>query len=334
MSLHLLMVYADDRLPSSRIRIVQMVPWLRRRGVEATAVSYPRTLGERLSLRRQIARHDLVILQKKLLSLADILLWSRLGRPLLFDFDDALPFRNQPRHGDYLSPTRERRFRRTVRLADGILAGNRFLASICAVDTKPVLISPSPVPYPVATVDERPANRVATLGWVGGGGNLDALATIAAPLRRIAARRPLRLHCISDQPFACAGVEVVNIPWGAESQEAEIARFDIGLMPLGDDSPWSHGKCAYKLLQYMAAGVASVASPVGMNQEVVDDGVNGLLAGDEAAWESALLRLLDDATLRVRLGQAGCTTVAEGYTYPVLTDRWLTFFAEAFGLRP
>ena len=173
MSLHLLMVYADARLPSSRIRILQMVPWLRRLGVEATCLPYPRTVRQRLALRRQITRHDLVVLQKRLPRLADLPLWRHLGRPLLFDFDDALPFRERPHHGSYRSPHRKHRFLRTVRLADGIIAGNRFLASLCAGEGRPVLVSPSPVPYPVATVGKRPANTVLTLGWVGGQGNLD-----------------------------------------------------------------------------------------------------------------------------------------------------------------
>jgi len=333
-SLHLLMVYADAHLPSSRIRILQMVPWLHRLDVVTTCIPYPRTLGERIALRRHVVRHDIVILQKRLLSLTARPLWSRLGRPLLFDFDDAIPFRERPRHGGYLSTTRQRRFARTVRLADGIIAGNHFLASICADDSKPLLISPSPVPYPVATCMDRPPNRVPTLGWVGGAGNLDSLASFCGPLRRVAARRPLRLHILSNRPFQCDGIEVVNTPWRLASQEAEIAKFDVGIMPLEGESPWNHGKCAYKLLQYMAAGVASIASPVGMNREVIDDGTNGLLATDEAAWERALIRLLDDAPLRHRLGEAARQTVARAYTYPAIAEQWLAFFAEAFDLRP
>ena len=334
MSLRLLMVYADARMPSSRIRILQMVPWLRRLGVEATCLPYPRTLGARFTLRRQAACHDLVLLQKRLPVRADTLLWRHLGRPLLFDFDDAIAFRQEPRAGSYLSPTRQRRFARTVRLADGIIAGNRYLASLCGGAAKPVLIAPSPVPYPVATCSARPPNPVPILGWVGGGPNLDSLAALAVPLRRLAARHPFRLHVLADQPFTCPGVEVVNLPWRLASQEEEIARFDIGLMPLAADNPWNAGKCSYKLLQYMAAGVASVASPVGMNSEVIDDGVNGLLATDEAAWERTLIRLLDDPSLRQRLGRAARQTVARAYTYPAIAGQWLAFFASAFHLWP
>ncbi len=181
---------------------------------------------------------------------------------------------------------------------------------------------------------DRPDNPVACIGWVGGQGNLASLAAIGPILQRLAERRRFRFTVVSDGRFELDGVEVVNIPWSLERQEEEIARFDIGVMPLEEATPWSHGKCSYKLLQYMAAGVAPVASPVGMNTEVVEDGVNGLLAGDPQAWELCLTRLLDDAPLRLRLGVAGQRTVAEGYTYPVIAERWCDFLQATFNVHP
>ncbi len=144
MSLHLLMVCADPRLPSSRIRMVQMVPWLQRLGIESDYLLYPHSLTDHLTLRRRLHRYDAVILQKKLLTATDLLLWGRLGRPLIFDFDDAIPFRQEARAGSHRSATHARRFERTLRRTDGVFAGNRYLASLGEEAHKPVLISPSP----------------------------------------------------------------------------------------------------------------------------------------------------------------------------------------------
>jgi glycosyltransferase involved in cell wall biosynthesis len=93
----------------------------------------------------------------------------------------------------------------------------------------------------------------------------------------------------------------------------EIAQCDVGVMPLPDDD-WARGKCGLKLLQFMAAGRAVVASPVGLNRELIRDGENGLLAADRQDWIAALRRLHRDPELARRLGRAGQQTVREGYS--------------------
>jgi glycosyltransferase involved in cell wall biosynthesis len=107
-------------------------------------------------------------------------------------------------------------------------------------------------------------------------------------------------------------------PTSQAGEAAEIAACDVGVMPLPDDD-WARGKCGLKLLQFMAAGRPVVASPVGFNRELIEDGRNGLLAADEGAWESALRRLHGDPALALRLGAAGRRTVEEQYSLPVGT---------------
>ena len=92
-----------------------------------------------------------------------------------------------------------------------------------------------------------------------------------------------------------------------------IARMDIGIMPLLD-SPWERGKCGYKIIQYMACGLPVVASPVGVNVNIVHHGENGLLATDEAAWRDALERLIASPALRERMGAAGRARVEAEYS--------------------
>jgi glycosyltransferase involved in cell wall biosynthesis len=98
-------------------------------------------------------------------------------------------------------------------------------------------------------------------------------------------------------------------------------------MPLETNNPWTQGNCSYAALQYMAAGVPVVASPMGMSADLIQHDVNGLLASTPEEWELALDRLLSDETLRARLGEAGRKTVEEQYTYPVQARRWAHFLS-------
>jgi len=159
------------------------------------------------------------------------------------------------------------------------------------------------------------------VGWVGRSGNLRYLRAIAPALARAASRRPLLLVVLSDQGLELPDVPVEHQPWELASEAAYIARFDVGLMPLDLAGPWSRGKCAYKLLQYMAAGVPAIGSDVGMNAELIEHDRNGLLARDLADWERLLVELADDPARRARLGAAGRRTVLEGYTVEAVADR-------------
>jgi glycosyltransferase involved in cell wall biosynthesis len=100
------------------------------------------------------------------------------------------------------------------------------------------------------------------------------------------------------------GVAVEPVQWTSESEAALIAECDVGIMPLRD-TPWEQGKCAYKLIQYMAAGLPTVSSPIGANLTVVVNGETGLFANSSAAWIEQLEMLLLNTVMRSRFGEAG-----------------------------
>ena len=112
-------------------------------------------------------------------------------------------------------------------------------------------------------------------------------------------------------------------PWSEEKEVADIQCFDVGIMPMPDD-PWARGKCGYKLIQYMACGRPVVASPVGANQQIVEDGVNGFLAATTADWVRALCTLRDSSDLRERMGKAGRFKVETQYCIQVTAPRLLS----------
>jgi hypothetical protein len=109
------------------------------------------------------------------------------------------------------------------------------------------------------------------------------------------------------------GFEVEFRPWRLETEMDELAQIGIGVAPL-PDTPWERGKCGVKILQYMACGIPVVASPVGVNQNIVTHGVNGFLTKDAQEWTTALRTLSADPKMRQQFGKAGRETVEKRFT--------------------
>ncbi len=302
---------ADDRRPWRRAA----------RRTLAAATGYAR----RAAAVRGAARFDLVVVERQLFpylpASAELPLF-RARTPVALEFDDAI----------YLTPGHGAKLARLVRMARRVVVGSAELAryarqagaSAGAVAVVPTVVDCAR--YPVRGPGPRRGRLV--LGWVGLPYNLPSLERLTGDLARLAREVPLELRVISSRAPEMPGVPVRLVPWSAATEAAEIADLDVGLMPLPDD-PWHRGKCGLKLLQYMAAGVAAVASPVGVNAEIVEDGVNGRLAADEAAWYGALRDLARDDAGRARLGAAGRRTVEARYSLDVWAPRLAALYREA-----
>ena len=162
------------------------------------------------------------------------------------------------------------------------------------------------------------------VGWIGIPLNAHYLNIVTPALRTV---EGVTLHVVGGvAPSELAGI-AENLPWTEESEIARIAAFDVGIMPL-HDTPWERGKCAYKLIQVMAAGKPVIASPVGANRQVVQHGVNGFLADTPEEWADAL-RKLSDPDLRRRMGAAARDTVETQYSTAVVTPRLAAILREA-----
>lgn len=121
------------------------------------------------------------------------------------------------------------------------------------------------------------------------------------------------MRIISDRLYLVGGVNCEFHQWKLEKQEEEIAQFDIGIMPLFD-TPWSRGKCSYKLLQYMAAGVPFIASAVGMNIDIAKDNAVGYIAKNSEELEDKLIHLLINEEKRISMGKIGANIVSKKYS--------------------
>ena len=158
------------------------------------------------------------------------------------------------------------------------------------------------------------------IGWTGSHSSAQYLRLIEGPLRALAARRRFRFRVVGLEGYRIDGLEVECRPWRAKTEVEDLWGMDVGVMPLADD-PWTRGKCGMKAIQYMGVGLPVVVSPVGVNRTMVEHGVNGLHATDEGQWIESIERLLDDSTLRARLGARARLTVEASYSAEVQAPR-------------
>lgn len=261
--------------------------------------------------------YDLLFIQKVILPGPLRWLLKRRGKPVLYDFDDAI-FTTEIQHGNWLARWKQRRnaagLPGMLRLASGALVENEYTRSYaepyCAVTV---------ITGPIDTDSHSPAPRSSVrhevvLGWIGSATTLPYLEHIAGPLRRLGERFPqIRLEIVGAEKVPVDGVPVRARPWRLDQEVEALREFDIGLMPMPDD-PWTRGKGGYKLLQYMAVGLPVVTSPVGVNQRIVEDGVNGFWARDQQEWEDRLARLIADPDLRRRMGREGRKSMEERFS--------------------
>lgn len=245
-------------------------------------------------------------------------------RRLVYDVDDAIWLTGRQSGGHPLSALKGagRKVRWLAERADGVIAGNEILAEHLARFSDAVTVVPSLVEPADYALREHEQGEALTLGWIGSPTTAPYLGSVAGVLERLAqdSPRPVRLVVVGGAAPAVAGVVVEERAWSPAAEREALAEIDVGLMPL-DDTPWTRGKCAYKALQYMAAGIPPVADDVGVSGATV--GGAGYAVSGAEQWLDALRALAEDAGLRARLGVAGRQRVTEEFS----PRRWLPTIA-------
>lgn len=195
------------------------------------------------------------------------------------------------------------------------IVGNTYLKENVEKHNPNVTIIPTCIDMDLHTQKVYPSgDEPVVLGWTGLYTNLVYMDLIADVIKELAQKYNIKLSIATGRPYELAGVEVVNHRWQKKDEINYLQEADIGLMPL-EYSRCAVGKCAFKALQYMGVGTPCVISPVGMNAEVVEDGVNGFLADNPEEWYAKLEQLIVDASVRERMGRAARQTVIEKYSH-------------------
>jgi glycosyltransferase involved in cell wall biosynthesis len=320
--------------PSTRLRLRDCLPDYHRLGLEITILSARRSsLRERFRVIRQARRYDAVVLFKTIgFAELELQLLHRRNPNIVFDFDDAVMFREQK----YQRPLRNedfQKFVRTLKYCVAVVAGNDFLASFAQACGRRTIVLPTPVDIKKYQVKDEAVSSTITVGWLGLSDGLQYVRYIEPALRRLSTRFPtLKLKVVSDKPLRLDGISIENENWRSETEQQNLASFDIGIMPLWD-SLWTQGKCGYKILQYMGVGTAVVASDVGVNRQIINSGVNGFLARTEDDWFKSIATLIDNPELRRAFGLRGRELVERKYSVEYFAKKYAALLRE-FDQRP
>lgn len=343
---------------SSRLRLYQFIPHWEDAGIDCVVhpllndrylqelydkkgVSKVNLLKGYLSALKRVClagRYDLVVIEKEVFPFLPPLAewWLNLrGVPYIVDYDDAI-FHNYD-----LSPRKSVRFllggkiASVMRRAAVVVCGNEYLAEYArTAGAREVIRIPTVVDTRRYTpVVGHTTSRPVVIGWMGSPMTSKYLKTLQPALASLASRHGIRLHLVGASEGIGLGASEAVLPWSEDTEASLIRAFDIGIMPL-EDSPWEKGKCGYKLIQYMGCGLPVVGSPVGVNREIIREGINGFAPGTEAEWTSALDRLIRDPELRLRMGRAGRDMVLEQYSLESAAQRWIGIFQTAINKRP
>jgi glycosyltransferase involved in cell wall biosynthesis len=306
---------------SFRLRIESLREPLAKRGVILDIHVRPRAILPRRRLLKQAADFDAVILQRKLLDPIDIRLLRKHSKKLFYDADDAVMYHSRPVGLIERWRTR-RRFRATAKSVDRVVAGNEYLADLFRAEGSTVAILPTVVdPLHYQVKSHAPAEHP-TLVWIGSKSTLPYLKQFAPALSDAIKRVPgLRLITIADEPVSAPPIPIEHIAWSESAESAALIRGDIGIAPTPEDR-WTLGKCGFKIVQYMAAGLPVIASPVGANREIVLPGETGYLPENPTEWSDAIAALAGNLIKRQSMGAAGRRRVVEHFSIDRAADFW------------
>jgi glycosyltransferase involved in cell wall biosynthesis len=338
---------------SSRVRHYNYVPALKRAGFDVTIApffdeAYIEALynGRRPSIGkvvkaygnrvRQLLRskhYDLLWIEKEAVPWIPAA-WERAllaRRAYVVDYDDAWYLRYAHHSRALIRHAIGRKLDDLAKHARLVVAGNSAIAEWAgSAGARRVIEMPSPVDlahYPALPCPDGPF----TVGWIGTPVTAKYLALVAEPLRRLQAGHDAKVLVIGARDdFSLPGVTIERVPWREDSEAADLARCHVGIAPL-HDGLWERGKCGYKIIQYMAATRATVASPVGANSRIVAHGQTGYLASTPQEWTDSLCALASDRALTGSFGANARRRVEELYSLHAATAKMIEALRQAAG---
>lgn len=270
-------------------------------------------------------RYGLVLIEKEIFPFFPPLAewWLSFRKiPYITDYDDAI-FHNYDLHPRFVVRfLLGKKIAFIMRRSASVICGNGYLeaygrrAGAASVKVIPTVIDPYRYRARGAGGDNPPI-----IGWIGSPSSLKYVQRLKPVLERLAARHAVELHLVGAGKGIGLEREKV-LPWSEAAEAGLIAAFDIGIMPL-EDSPWEKGKCGYKLIQYMGCSLPVIGSPVGVNESIILEGINGFKPSDDDGWERALECLLGDGALRREMGARGREIVLDAYSLNHASAMWI-----------
>jgi glycosyltransferase involved in cell wall biosynthesis len=264
------------------------------------------------------------------------MLWStwferrlhRMGAKMILDFDDSI-WLNDTSDGNRQLAWLKRPAKTAdiLSLSSMALVGNEYLANYAKRYNNNVHVVPTTIDTAYYIPNSKPPAQSVCIGWTGSSTTLKHLQQALPVLKAIREKygEKVSFRVISNKPLEADLPGLENITWQRQTEVSDLYPINIGIMPLPNDE-WARGKCGFKGLQYMALEIPTIMSPVGVNTEIIEDGVNGFLAGDQQEWVDKLSALIESPALREKLGKAGRQTVINRYSFESQKDRYVQLF--------
>ncbi|GAA4303657.1 glycosyltransferase family 4 protein [Nibribacter koreensis] len=243
-----------------------------------------------------------------------------LGKKIIYDFDDAIWIPNTSENNKIAAGIKwHEKVASICKWSYKVSCGNSFLQAYAKQFNDSAFVNPTTIDtvgHHNMVKDQNTPEIV--IGWTGTHSTMKYLLPLLPILEQLEKNYSFTFLVISNKEPEFQLESLHFIPWQKETEILDLLRFNVGVMPLVDD-PWAKGKCAFKALQYMALGIPAVVSPVGMNVEVVDHGINGFICDTPDQWHSALKKLMDDISIRANLGKEARKKIER--TYSVAANR-------------
>ncbi len=343
----LLLSRYDNLGASSRYRSYQYIPYLCKEGIEITAaplfdndyikdlyvdrkkniLKVLRVYVKRIINLYHVRNFDVIWIEKEALPWVPGWIERKLGltkATYIVDYDDAIFHRYDQHHFKLIRWILGKKIDRIMRYAAFVLVGNGYLlerakkAGAKRVEVLPTVIDLEK--YPSNFFND---NNIFTIGWIGTPITSHYLKLVIPALEEFCKKNTARLVLIGAKRDSLpTNMPVKYVSWSEETETKEIQKFDVGIMPLPDNS-WERGKCGFKLIQYMACGKPVIGSPVGVNKKIIKHGINGYQARNIDEWIWAINKLKNDPKLRHKMGKAGRKIVEKNYCLQVTAPKLL-----------
>jgi len=285
----------------------------------------------------QLSETDFVFIHRECLPIGPpVVEWiiaKRLKKKIIYDFDDAIWLPNTSAENKMVAFLKwHGKVAAICKWSHKISCGNAFLADYAGLYNKNVIINPTTIdtvhlhnPAPVLAAKK---TGPLVIGWTGTQSTLPYILSLIPTLVKLESKysRQVRLMIVANKDPKLKLHFVDFVPWSKETEIEDLKAMDIGVMPLNDDI-WAKGKCGFKALQYMALEIPALVSPVGVNTEIVDDGVNGYWCATESQWLEHLEQLIIDPELRKKMGQMGRRKIVSHYSVSSNSSAFLGLFS-------
>jgi len=330
---------------STRYRIAQYIPLLGEKHVATDLMSFLTNDEQKLLYKKnrtllkiftlliacfrllsklpRIADYDVVFISREIVNfgppIIEAIIINIFKKPVILDIDDALWVSyNSPVVGRLTQFIKSKsKISYLIKRSSHVIVCNNYLDNYARVLNDNVTIIPTvvdPLKYHQVRQTLKYDTLTTTIGWIGSHSTAQYLEIIYDVLTELSSKYNFQFKIIgAGRDIKIRGVNVINLDWSETEEISELSTFDIGVYPIYDN-PWSYGKCALKAIQYQAAGVACIASPVGMTNQVITHRVNGLLADTSEQWYQYLKLLITDKEYRSKLEQNGLENVLRNYS--------------------